>query len=62
MMKTTNLDKQRIVKLSSFCKAQKITFSDILLLDQAFHHRSLTNEIKGAKNNERLEFLYPRKT
>ena len=56
-MKTTNLDKQRIVKLSSFCKAQKITFSDILLLDQAFHHRSLTNEIKGAKNNERLEFL-----
>ena len=56
-MKSTNIDKERISKLSSFCKKQNIIFSDILLLDQAFHHRSLTNEMKNAKNNERLEFL-----
>ncbi|MBR1639685.1 MAG: ribonuclease III [Treponema sp.] len=56
-MKINNLNKDRISSLTAFCKAQKITFSDVTLLDQAFHHRSLTNEQKNAKNNERLEFL-----
>jgi ribonuclease-3 len=56
-MKTVDLSKERITELSSFCKNQKISFTDIMLLDQAFNHRSLTNEKKGAKNNERLEFL-----
>ena len=56
-MKTVDLSKERISNLVSFCKKEKISFSDISLLDQAFHHRSLSNEQKGAKNNERLEFL-----
>lgn len=56
-MNKSSLDKDRINKLSSFCKSYKLDFSDIQLLDQAFHHRSLTNEVKNAKNNERLEFL-----
>ena len=56
-MKTSDLTKERISNLVSFCKKEKISFSDITLLDQAFHHRSLSNEQKGAKHNERLEFL-----
>lgn len=34
-----------------------IKFKNLEDLDQAFHHRSLTNEAHGVKNNERLEFL-----
>ena len=43
--------------LLDFCKSVNIKFSNINLLDQAFHHRSITNEKKTLKNNERLEFL-----
>lgn len=43
--------------LINFCKKLDIKFTDYELLDQAFHHRSLTNEKKNIQNNERLEFL-----
>lgn len=49
--------KNRKNQLIDFCKRVNIKFSDIELLDQAFHHRSITNEKKHIKNNERLEFL-----
>ena len=51
------LTKQRIKQLSDFCDMVGIKFKSIEMLDQAFHHRSLTNEMQGVKNNERLEFL-----
>ena len=51
------LTKERKHQLSDFCNRVGIKFHDYELLDQAFHHRSLTNEKKGVKNNERLEFL-----
>lgn len=51
------IDKARQKSLKDFCKRVGITFKNIELLDQAFHHRSLTNEKPGMKNNERLEFL-----
>lgn len=51
------LTKERTENLLAFCKAQGMSFNDLTLLDQAFHHRSLINEQKSAKNNERLEFL-----
>lgn len=51
------LTKDRKKQLSDFCNRVRIKFHDYELLDQAFHHRSLTNEKKGVKNNERLEFL-----
>ncbi len=51
------LMKERKRALSDFCNRVGIKFHDYELLDQAFHHRSLTNEKKGVKNNERLEFL-----
>ena len=51
------LTKERKHQLSDFCNRVGIKFKKIELLDQAFHHRSLTNEAHGVKNNERLEFL-----
>ena len=51
------LTKERKHHLSEFCNRVGIKFKKIELLDQAFHHRSLTNEAHGVKNNERLEFL-----
>lgn len=51
------ISKTRIKDLQSFCAKLNIKFSDISLLEQAFHHRSLINEHKEFKNNERLEFL-----
>ena len=51
------LDKQRKKQLSEFCDRVGIKFKNLEHLDQAFHHRSLTNEKRGVKNNERLEFL-----
>ena len=51
------MDKQRKEALSAFCKKVKIRFKNIEMLDLAFHHRSITNEKKHIKNNERLEFL-----
>ena len=45
--------------LVQFCKRLSIRFSDIELLDLAFHHRSYSNENAEHRhvNNERLEFL-----
>ena len=57
MKKETSLTLQRKADLLAFCKRVDIKFKDLELLDQAFHHRSITNEIKHIKNNERLEFL-----
>ena len=51
------LTKERKKQLSEFCNRVGINFKNLENLDQAFHHRSLTNEKKGVKNNERLEFL-----
>ena len=51
------LSKERIKQLSDFCDRVGIKFKNLEHLDQAFHHRSLTNEAHGVKNNERLEFL-----
>ena len=51
------MDKSRKEALTSFCKKVKIRFKNIEMLDLAFHHRSITNEKKNIKNNERLEFL-----
>ena len=52
-----NMDKQRKESLNTFCKKVKIRFKNLQLLDLAFHHRSITNEMKHIQNNERLEFL-----
>ena len=51
------LTKERKKQLSDFCDRVGIKFKKLDHLDQAFHHRSLTNEAHGVKNNERLEFL-----
>lgn len=51
------LSKERVKELNAFCKRVNIKFKNIQLLEQAFHHRSITNEFKKEKNNERLEFL-----
>ena len=51
------MDKSRKEALNTFCKKVKIRFKNIELLDLAFHHRSITNELKHIQNNERLEFL-----
>ena len=51
------LIKERKHQLSDFCDRVGIKFKNLEHLDQAFHHRSLTNEKHGVKNNERLEFL-----
>ena len=51
------MDKSRKEQLNLFCKKVKIRFKDLEMLDLAFHHRSITNEKKHIKNNERLEFL-----
>ena len=40
------LTKQRIKQLSDFCDRVGIKFKSMEMLDQAFHHRSLTNEIQ----------------
>lgn len=53
----TCMDKSRKEALNAFCKKVKIRFKNLELLDLAFHHRSITNEKKHIKNNERLEFL-----
>ena len=56
MKKEELLTDKRKTQLLHFCKSVDIKFKNIELLEQAFHHRSLTNE-KKVKNNERLEFL-----
>ncbi len=57
MAKIMEITKERRKQLSAFCDRVEIKFKNLEHLDQAFHHRSLTNEIRGVKNNERLEFL-----
>lgn len=49
--------KQRKIALEEFCRRVNIKVKNIELLDQAFHHRSVSNEKAHLKNNERLEFL-----
>ena len=56
-MNNNLLSKERKSQLIKFCKSVKISFNNLDLLNQAFCHRSITNEIKYFKNNERLEFL-----
>ena len=56
-MNNSLLSKERKSQLIRFCKSVKISFNNLDLLNQAFCHRSITNEIKYFKNNERLEFL-----
>ena len=51
------MEKSRKESLNTFCKKVKIRFKNLELLDLAFHHRSITNEMKHIQNNERLEFL-----
>ncbi|MCR4734727.1 MAG: ribonuclease III [Treponema sp.] len=51
------LTNERKIALEAFCKGVNIKVKKLELLDQAFHHRSLTNEKNHLKNNERLEFL-----
>lgn len=57
--KSKKLTLERKQELEAFCKNLKIKFSDLNLLDLAFHHRSYSNENAEHKiyNNERLEFL-----
>lgn len=59
LFQKSNISSDRKIKLSAFCKRVGIIFSDIQLLDLAFHHRSYSNENESHKhlNNERLEFL-----
>ena len=56
MKKDGLLTDRRKNQLLQFCKSVDIKFKNIELLEQAFHHRSITNE-KKVQNNERLEFL-----
>lgn len=57
-MKNENqLTAKRKSELTEFCKRVELKFKNLELLEQAFHHRSLTNEKRNIKNNERLEFL-----
>ena len=56
MKKYELLTDRRKNQLLQFCKSVDIKFKNIELLEQAFHHRSITNE-KKVQNNERLEFL-----
>ena len=53
----SSLSKERIKSLNEFCHRVNIKFKDVELLNQAFNHRSVTNEKKSEGNNERLEFL-----
>ena len=57
MSKEYQLTSERKSSLIKFCKKVDIKFKNINLLEQAFHHRSITNEFKHISNNERLEFL-----
>lgn len=57
MNKSNGLSSERKSQLNTFCKKLNLKFKNFDLLEQAFHHRSITNELKNNKNNERLEFL-----
>lgn len=54
------LSLERMSGLMAFCDKACIRFTDMSLLEVAFHHRSRSNEYGGGGcyvNNERLEFL-----
>jgi ribonuclease-3 len=51
------IDSERKALLVSFEKSVKIRFHDIHMLNLAFVHRSVSNELAVHLNNERLEFL-----
>ena len=59
LLSKKNLTSYRIKELTDFSKNNSIKFSNLNLLELAFTHRSVSNEINGKKhvNNERLEFL-----
>jgi ribonuclease-3 len=52
-----NLDPKRKNKLAAFQKAAGFKFKNLSLLNNAFMHRSVSNETGNKTNNERLEFL-----
>ncbi len=54
--KTFSVENERKKMLQEFCKRVNLKFNDLSVLDLAFHHRSVTNELHSG-NNERLEFL-----
>jgi ribonuclease-3 len=55
---SSTVEAERKGLLRKFEKSAGIHFNRIELLNQAFSHRSYTNELQGAlENNERLEFL-----
>ena len=49
---------ERINQLNQFCKTNHIKFSDIELLDLAFHHRSYSNENTKHKSLVGNSFVY----
>lgn len=55
----SGLSSERKKMLGEFCRNAGIHFSDLGILDMAFHHRSFSNECRKQTNfnNERLEFL-----
>lgn len=57
--KGLSIDSKRRSELTSFCRDLNIRFNQLSLLDQAFYHRSYSNEDNRQRhlNNERLEFL-----
>ena len=57
--KKFHIEDSRRKALNDFCDNLGIKFSDIALLDLAFHHRSFSNESEEFRhyNNERMEFL-----
>lgn len=57
LKQSSEINKNRKADLLTFCKKLDLHFKNLDLLEQAFHHRSLTNEKKNIQNNERLEFL-----
>lgn len=52
-------NKSAVKSVEDFAKKIKVNFKDVLVLRQAFTHRSYINEHRGAEigHNERLEFL-----
>ncbi len=51
------IEGERKKVLIAFQKNLSIQFTNISLLNLALTHRSISNEVRGASNNERLEFL-----
>lgn len=59
-LKNIKINPQRKKDLLIFTKKNSIRFNNLVYLEMAFHHRSVTNETNTKQtrfNNERLEFL-----